>query len=96
MAWVYLTKHLIPKQKRLVEDFFKFDKDKEKKQDMDISEIQFKKVDFDLRQKLEEYKTKDEFFLGVDDDGLDVAVPVALANENFHCMGPIGSGKRPP
>ena len=65
MAWVYLTKHLIPKQKRLVEDFFKFDKDKEKKQDMDISEIQFKRVDFDLRQKLEEYKTKDEFFLGL-------------------------------
>ena len=93
MAWVYLTKHLIPKQKRLVEDFFKFDKDKEKKQDMDISEIQFKRVDFDLRQKLDEYKTKDAFFLGVDDDGLDVAVPVALANENFHCMGPIGSGK---
>ena len=93
MSWIFVTKHLIPKQKRLVEDFFKFDKDKEKKQDMDISEIQFKKVEFDMPQKLEEYKTKDEFFLGVDDDGRDVSVPVSLANENFWCIGPIGSGK---
>ena len=93
MSWVYVTKHLIPKQKRLVEDFFKYDKDKEKKQDMDINEIQFKKVEFDMSQKLEEYKTKDEFFLGVDDDGRDVSVPVSLANENFWCIGPIGSGK---
>ena len=87
------NKTFIPKQKRLVEDFFKFDKDKEKKQDMDINEIQFKKVEFDMSQKLEEYKTKDEFFLGVDDDGRDVSVPVSLANENFWCIGPIGSGK---
>ena len=92
MGWVFLTKHLIPKQKRLFEDFLKFDKDKEKKQDLNITDVEFKVVRYDLKKKLEEYREKSEFFLGLDDNEMDVSVPEEIANHNFHCMGPIGSG----
>ena len=93
MGWIFLTKHLIPKQKRLFEDFIKFDKDKEKKEDLNITDVEFKTLKYDLRKKLEEYKNKPELFLGLTDDGKDVSIPEELANLNLHCMGSIGSGK---
>ena len=93
MGYLYLTKHLIPKQKRLYEDFMKYDKDRENKQDLNINEVGFKVVKYDIKKKIKEYLSKSELFLGLDDDGNDVSIPEDLANHHFHCMGPTGSGK---
>ena len=93
MGWVYLTDHVIPKQKRLFEDFFKIDKDKEKRRDFNVTDVDFKTVKYDLRKKLEEYRTRPELFLGVDDNGKDVSIPEELCNQHLHIMGPTGCGK---
>ena len=93
MGWLYLTNHIIPRQKRVFEDFLKIDKDKDKKEDFNVTDVEFKTVKYDLRKKLEEYKTKPEFFLGLDDNEEDISIPVSKANLHFHIMGPTGFGK---
>ncbi len=93
MGWVYVTEHVIPKQKRLFEDFFKIDKDKEKRKDFNVTDVEFKLVKYDLKKKIEEYRNRPEFFLGVDDNGNDVSISEQLTNQHLHIMGPTGCGK---
>ena len=90
---LFLTKHVIPKQKRLFEDFMKIDKDKDKKNDLNVTDVEFKTVSYNLREKIEKYRTRPELFLGVDDNGNDVSIPESLANQHLHVMGPTGCGK---
>jgi hypothetical protein len=93
LGWLYLTKHIIPKQKRLCEDFLKIDKDKDKKLDLNITDVEFKSLKYDLKKKIEEYRPKPAIFLGIDDEGKDVFIPEDLWNHHIHCMGPTGAGK---
>ena len=50
-------------------------------------------MEYDLRKKINEYRKRPEFFLGLDDNGKDVSIPENLTNQHFHIMGPTGCGK---
>ncbi len=93
MGMVFLTKHVLPKRKREIEDFVKYDKDKDKRSELSIENVTFKDVKFDLRKKLKRYQNRNEFFLGVGDDKKDITIPTALMSHHVHIMGPSGTGK---
>ena len=92
-GFVYLTKHVLPRKQREVEDFFKMDKDREKRKELSVESVEFKKVKFDMKKKLDFYKKRDQYFLGVDDAGKDILIDENMVNYHTHILGPTGSGK---
>lgn len=92
-GFIYLTKHVLPRKQREVEDFFKMDKDREKRKELSVESVEFKKVKFDMKKKLDFYKKKDQYFLGVDDTGKDILIDENMVNYHTHILGPTGSGK---
>lgn len=97
VGYEYLVKHFIPRHKRFIEDFFKVDKDAEARKQLSIEDVEFTHLGFDLKKKLAEYKAldkeKESLFLGMDDKGVDVSLPIGLANQHIHILGPTGCGK---
>jgi hypothetical protein len=73
-GFLYLIKHILPRKRREMEDFFKIDKDIQKRKELSIENIEFKKVNYDINKKLKEYIRTDKYFLGFSDDKKDITV----------------------
>ncbi len=93
LSFIYLFKHILPRRRREMEDFFKVDKDKEKRKELSIEKVEFKKVRYDINKKLSQYAKTDKYFLAVSDDKKDVVVDEEMLNHHLHVLGPTGSGK---
>jgi type IV secretory pathway TraG/TraD family ATPase VirD4 len=90
---VYVFKHILPRKKRELEDFFKIDKETDKRKELSIETVEFKKVRFDINKKLNQYAKTDKYFLAVSDDKKDVVVEESVLNRHLHVLGPTGGGK---
>ncbi len=90
---IYLVKHVIPRKRRELEDFLKADKDAEKRKELSIETVEFKKINFDINKKLIQYAKTDKYFLAVSDDKQDVVVEESILNRHLHVLGPTGGGK---
>jgi len=93
MLLVFVTKHLMPRRKREMEDFFKIDKDEKKRKELSIESVNFKRVKFKMPKKLARYRNTDRYFLGVDDKKRDIVLGEENMNRHVHALGPTGSGK---
>ena len=87
---IYVVKHFIPRKKRELEDFLKIDKDIQKRKELSIESVEFKKVSYDINAKLSQYAKTDKYFLAVSDDKKDVAVDEEMLNHHLHVLGPTG------
>ena len=90
---VYVFKHVLPRKKREFEDFFKIDKDSQKRKELSIETVEFKKLHFNINKKLNQYAKTDKYFLAVSDDKQDVLVEESILNRHLHVLGPTGGGK---
>ncbi|MGD0336191.1 MAG: TraM recognition domain-containing protein [Candidatus Omnitrophota bacterium] len=93
LALVYVFKHILPRKKRELEDFFKVDKDIKKRKELSIETVEFKRVHYDINKKLNQYAKTDKYFLAVSDDKQDIVVEEATLNRHLHVLGPTGGGK---
>lgn len=93
LAVVYVFKHILPRKKREFEDFFKIDKDTQKKKELSIETVEFKSVRYDINKKLNRYLKTDKYFLAVSDDKQDIVVEESILNRHLHILGPTGGGK---
>jgi type IV secretory pathway TraG/TraD family ATPase VirD4 len=93
LSFVYLIKHILPRKRRELEDFLKVDKDIQKRKELSIENVEFKKIHFDINKKLTQYAKTDKYFLALSDDKKDVAVDEEMLNHHLHVLGPTGSGK---
>ncbi len=93
LAIVYLFKHILPRKKRELEDFFKIDKESWKRKELSIETVEFKKVHYNINKKLNQYAKTDKYFLAVSDDKQDVVVEESTLNRHLHVLGPTGGGK---
>ena len=92
-GFVYILKHILPRQKREHEDFFKIDKDTEKRKELSIETVEFKRVGYDINLKLSQYAKTDKYFLGGSDSKRDILVDEGMLNRHLHVLGPTGGGK---
>ena len=92
-GFIYFTKHYLPRQKRRMEDFFKIDKDIDKRKELSIEDVEFKTIHYDINRKLAQYAKIDKYFLAVSDDKKDILVDEDMLNHHLHVLGPTGSGK---
>ena len=90
---IYLVKHVIPRKRRELEDFLKVDKEEQKRKELSIETVEFKKVRFDINKKLNRYAKTDKYFLAVSDDKQDVVVEESILNRHLHVLGSTGGGK---
>ena len=90
---IYLVKHVIPRKRRELEDFLKVDKETQKRKELSMETVEFKKVRFDINKKLNQYAKTDKYFLAVSDDKQDIAVEESILNRHLHVLGPTGGGK---
>ena len=90
---IYLLKHVIPRKRRELEDFLKVDKETQKRKELSMETVEFKKVRFDINKKLNQYAKTDKYFLAVSDDKQDIAVEESILNRHLHVLGPTGGGK---
>ncbi len=90
---IYVVKHVIPRKRRELEDFLKVDKEEQKRKELSIETVEFKKVYFDINKKLSQYAKTDKYFLAVSDDKQDVVVEESVLNRHLHVLGPTGGGK---
>ncbi len=93
LAIVYVFKHILPRKKRELEDFFKIDKDTLKRKELSIETVEFKKVHYDINKKLNQYSKTDKYFLAVSDNKQDIVVEESTLNRHLHVLGPTGGGK---
>ncbi|MDP2929041.1 MAG: hypothetical protein Q8O01_03125, partial [Candidatus Omnitrophota bacterium] len=93
MGLVYVVKHILPRKRREMEDFLKVDKDVQKRKELSIESVEFKKVDYDINKKLDQYKDTDKYFLGLSDERRDIVIDENLLTHHLHVLGPTGSGK---
>jgi type IV secretory pathway TraG/TraD family ATPase VirD4 len=93
LAIVYVFKHILPRKKRELEDFFKIDKDTLKRKELSIETVEFKKVHYDINKKLSQYSKTDKYFLAVSDNKQDIVVEESTLNRHLHVLGPTGGGK---
>ena len=93
LGYLYLVKHVIPRKRREIEDFLKIDKDIEKRKELSIESVEFKKIGYDINKKLIQYAKTDKYFLGLTDDKKDMVVEERMLNQHLHILGPTGSGK---
>jgi type IV secretory pathway TraG/TraD family ATPase VirD4 len=90
---IYLVKHVIPRKRRELEDFLKIDKETQKRKELSIETVEFKKVRFDINKKLKQYAKTDKYFLALSDDKQDIVVEENIFNRHLHVLGPTGGGK---
>ena len=90
---IYLVKHVIPRKRRELEDFLKVDKETQKRKELSMETVEFKKVRFDINKKLNQYAETDKYFLAVSDDKQDIVVEESILNRHLHVLGPTGGGK---
>ncbi len=90
---IYLVKHVIPRKRRELEDFLKIDKETQKRKELSIETVEFKKVHFNINKKLNQYAKTDKYFLAVSDDKQDVVIEESVLNRHLHVLGPTGGGK---
>ena len=90
---IYLVKHVIPRKRRELEDFLKVDKETQKRKELSMETVEFKKVRFDINKKFNQYAKTDKYFLAVSDDKQDIAVEESILNRHLHVLGPTGGGK---
>ena len=90
---IYLVTHVIPRKRRELEDFLKVDKETQKRKELSMETVEFKKVRFDINKKLNQYAKTDKYFLAVSDDKQDIAVEESILNRHLHVLGPTGGGK---
>jgi type IV secretory pathway TraG/TraD family ATPase VirD4 len=90
---IYLIKHVIPRKRRELEDFLKIDKETQKRKELSIETVEFRKIHFDINKKLSQYAKTDKYFLAVTDDKQDVVVEESVLNLHLHVLGPTGGGK---
>jgi len=93
LAIVYVFKHILPRKKRELEDFFKIDKDTLKRKELSIETVEFKKVHYDINKKLSQYSKTDKYFLAVSDNKQDIVIEESTLNRHLHVLGPTGGGK---
>ncbi|MFH1697486.1 MAG: TraM recognition domain-containing protein [Candidatus Omnitrophota bacterium] len=93
LAIVYVFKHILPRKKRELEDFLKIDKDIQKRKELSIETVEFKRVHYNINKKLNQYAKTDKYFLAVSDDKQDVVVEEATLNRHLHVLGSTGGGK---
>ncbi|MFA5176894.1 MAG: TraM recognition domain-containing protein [Candidatus Omnitrophota bacterium] len=93
LAVVYVFKHILPRKKRELEDFFKIDKDTLKRKELSIETVEFKKVHYDINKKLSQYSKTDKYFLAVSDNKQDIVIEESTLNRHLHVLGPTGGGK---
>lgn len=93
LGFVYLVKHILPRKKRELEDFLKIDKDIQKRKELSIESVEFKKVSYDINKKLSQYAKTEKYFLAASDDKKDIVVDEEMLNHHLHVLGPTGSGK---
>ena len=93
LGYMYLIKHILPRRKREFEDFFKIDKDVQKRKELSMETVEFKKLHYDINKKLNQYARTDKYFLAVSDDKQDVVVEESVLNRHLHVLGPTGGGK---
>ena len=93
LAIVYVFKHILPRKKRELEDFFKIDKDTLKRKELSIETVEFKKVHYDINKKLNQYSKTDKYFLAVSDNKQDIVIEESTLNRHLHVLGPTGGGK---
>lgn len=93
LGFLYLVKHVLPRKKRELEDFLKVDKDIQKRKELSIESVEFRKVRYDIDRKLTRYKKTDKYFLGVSDDKEDIVLEENILNHHLHVLGSTGSGK---
>lgn len=92
-GYVYLTRHILPRTRRTREDFFKTDRDSEKRKELSVEDVEFKKLHYDISRKIKRYALTSKYFLGVSDDNRDVVVEEKTLTHHLHVLGPTGSGK---
>jgi len=90
---LYLVKHVIPRKKRELEDFYKIDKDIQKRKELSIESVEFKAVHYNINKKINQYAKTDKYFLALSDDKKDILVNEEMLNHHLHALGPTGSGK---
>ncbi len=93
LGFMYLVKHVLPRKKRELEDFLKIDKDIQKRKELAIESVEFKKVHYDINKKLNQYVRTSKYFLAFSDDKQDILVDENMLNHHLHVLGPTGSGK---
>lgn len=93
LGFVYLFKHILPRKKRELEDFLKIDKDIQKRKELSIESVEFKKARYDINKKLNQYAKTSRYFLALSDDKKDIVVDEEKLNHHVHVLGPTGSGK---
>ncbi len=93
LGFLYLVKHVLPRKKRELEDFLKVDRDIQKRKELSIESVEFKKVHYDIEGKLARYRKTGKYFLGVSDEKEDVLLDENILNHHLHVLGSTGSGK---
>lgn len=93
LGYIYFTRHVLPRQRRKLEDFYKIDKDLEKKKELSIETVEFKKASYDINKKIARYTNTDKYFLGLGDDKGDIVAEEKMLSHHLHVLGPTGSGK---
>ncbi len=93
LGYTYLIKHILPRKKREFEDFLKVDKDADKRKELAIEDIEFKKLCYDINKKLSQYVSTNKYFLGLNDAKKDIIVEERILAHHLHILGPTGSGK---
>ena len=93
LGFLYMIKHVLPRKKRELEDFLKIDKDVQKRRELSIENVEFKKVRYDINEKLNHYARTDKYFLGVTDEKNDIVMEENMLTHHLHVLGPTGSGK---
>ena len=90
---LYLVKHILPRKRRELEDFLKIDKDIQKRKELSIENVEFKKVRYNINRKLSRYARTGNYFLALSDDKKDIVINEEMLNHHLHVLGPTGSGK---
>ena len=91
--YIYLTKHIIPRKKRQMEDFLKIDREAPKRKELSIDTVEFKDTHYDINKRIAQYAKTDKYFLGVSDQKQDITIDEYLLTHHLHILGPTGSGK---
>jgi type IV secretory pathway TraG/TraD family ATPase VirD4 len=92
VSFIYIKNHTIPPVIRWIEDFLKIDKEKKKREELNIeSDITIK--EFSLIEKLQEYENTTQYFIGIDDEDNDIVISENDLPKHIHSLGPSGTGK---
>ncbi|MBU0478622.1 type IV secretion system DNA-binding domain-containing protein [bacterium] len=98
---VFIYRHKWPRLVRLAEDFFKIDEYQEKREEQDITKLDFRRVSYDAKQLVESIrkpfilkkKIEKPFLLGVDKNKKPITITEKDMTKHVHILGSTGAGK---